>query len=370
METTLLLFLLVASLAALERGRLTTASVLMGLSVLVRPEGLLWIAVVVITRRRRGEGGWARLLGPLIVIGLAWGLFAWHYFGSPLPHNAAAKSGWNVSLWGREGLLPYAWELFKLQAVLPRGVSAHAAGWLEWLVALEALVVIGLLAAGVGRLWRRRSLHLAWGLFFVAHLLFFIIGRGALGPSWYNIPPGLALIVAASYGLAAWLPERWSAWPSTRRAAVWRTLLIGVLALAVAAGSVRGWVRIRGKYYGLMESAYGRTGHYLAAEAGGGRALVNEIGYIGYLADHYIYDMAGIVTPEILAMRKASPVDIDVPDMAARLAPEFIVVTRGQRRAELIAAMDTGDGPRYRLVLSAPPCYTFARVDTDASATP
>jgi len=361
METTLLLFLLVASLPLLARGRLVAASIVMGLSVLVRPEGLLWIAAVIVTRRRRGEGNWGRLLGPLVAIGLAWGVFAWLYFGTPVPHNAAAKSGWNVSLWGREGLLPYVWTLFRQQTLLPRGVAATSSLWLDLLVAAEALVVAGLFAVGLRRLWRRRSLDLVWGLFFLAHLLFFIAGRGALEPSWYNIPPGLSVIIVVSYGLAALLPWRWREWPAARRAALGRVILLGALALVVAAGSLRAWVRIRGKYYGQMETGYGRTGRFLAREAVGKRSLVNEIGYIGYLADHYIYDMAGIITDEILKMRKANPADIDVPELAEHFAPDFIVVTRGRKRADLVEAMGAGRGPRYRLVLSAPPCYTFER---------
>jgi hypothetical protein len=361
METTLFLLLLVLSLRFIDTRRLWAASLCMGLAVLVRAEGLLWIAAVGVTHLRRGGKWWAPgLLVPLLAVGAGWTIVSLGYYGTPIPHNVAAKSGWNVPLWGREGILPYAWWVLNDLTLVPHpgGPAPRVLG-----VALTAIVVLLVLALGIAgtrALWRTRDTNLAWGLLFAGYVLFFLAGRGASGPSWYAIPPGLAIAIAAVHGLR-WLPRLGDRDVPGAAITNPRLVVCGALALAFLGGSLFAWSRLRLPYYRLMETGYGRTGRYLSGAATESRLLVNEIGYIGYLADRYIYDMAGIVTPEILAQRKQTRGEIDVPALMQRYEPDYVVVTGPSKRAAVQASVESGEIADYGIALEAPPCFTFVR---------
>ncbi|MFH1144157.1 MAG: hypothetical protein V1774_06410 [Candidatus Eisenbacteria bacterium] len=363
METTLFVAVLLLSLHLLRARRPAWASLCLGLAVLIRAEALLWIAAVMATEWRRGKRPWsAAMLLPLAGVGAAWAIFGFVYFGTPIPHNVVAKSGWNVGLWGREGLFAYAWQVLHDFTIVPQWGSSPLS---RVVMAGEVLLMFGFGAWGLRTLWRERSADLAWGLFFAGYVIFFVAGRGALGPSWYVIPPGLAIVIVAVHGLRAFVragppaqrppPAAGSSWP------ILRTVLCGLLALLVLGGSFHAWNRLRRPYYGAMETGYGRTGRFLAGVEPTSRLLVNEIGYIGYLADRHVYDMAGIVTPEVLRLRKHAAGEIDVPELIRRFAPDYVVVTGPFKRDAVLESVTGKAIEPYRLVLEARPCYTFLR---------
>jgi hypothetical protein len=96
METSLFVFLLLASGVAHVEKRRVPAALCAALALITRPDAAILIVLLVLDRlwgilRRReawpGMAEWLALLLPLA----AWYGFAWMYYGSPLPHSITAK---------------------------------------------------------------------------------------------------------------------------------------------------------------------------------------------------------------------------------------------------------------------------------------
>jgi hypothetical protein len=154
-ETPLYLALCLGSFVFYIRRRYRLTAILAALAVLVRPDGLLVPVVLAahylfIVRR---PIPW-RAVVLFLILALPWFLFAWAYFGSPLPATLAAKQ--------QQGSLVVSQ---RFAAGLLSTLRGYADRWENWLLALLAL-------AGVYH-WLR---HFGWvdlrldGIVF--HLLF------------------------------------------------------------------------------------------------------------------------------------------------------------------------------------------------------
>jgi len=366
METTLLVLLFLWSLRLMQGGRHWLASVVLGCGVLVRVEGLLWAASLLLAERIRGRQWTPGMFVPFGTIGLGGAALATWYYGTPIPHNASAKCGWIVGIWGSGGMLDHGWKVLKAFALIPYGEAPALRMFADVLIPSGMLLALGLFIAGTVKLWRERGQDLVWSLLFVLFVLFFTLGRGAIWPSWYAIPPGLALVIVAVHGAQHLLLsrplKRWVDWE-----AAWLSrVLVPVISVTLVLGSFVVWSKIRLPYYGILRDSYGSTGEYLASVDRGKSLLVNEVGYIGYLADRHICEMAGIVSPEILAIRKEQFREVEVCDVVKRLAPDFVVLMGCQRRAIARGSSEAWFCESYSCVLEAHPYYTFRKRETQA----
>src|SRR5439155_1799679 len=96
MEASCFVFLVMATLEAIVQARFVRAGLLCGLSCLVRPEGVLLIAVLLVMLwQQRNDLDRRSLVLPvlllLVVLG-AWSAYAVWAFGSPIPQSVIAKS--------------------------------------------------------------------------------------------------------------------------------------------------------------------------------------------------------------------------------------------------------------------------------------
>jgi hypothetical protein len=107
LETSLLVLLMTGAMLSFIQSRFTAASGLAAAAMLTRPDALLLIGPLVLarlltaenlpfyrmTRQQNPSSGlsWQEL-AVFGLPGLAWALFAWGYFGSPLPHSITAKA--------------------------------------------------------------------------------------------------------------------------------------------------------------------------------------------------------------------------------------------------------------------------------------
>ena len=99
------------------------------------------------------------------------------------------------------------------------------------------------------------------------------------------------------------------------------------------------------------------------------RLFVNEIGYIGFLADRYIYDAGGMVTKDILDIRRRRRREIDMAETIERLEPDYVVVMSRQSRRFCKGSFATWFSERYELVHVAEPYQTFRKRDRAADGT-
>lgn len=323
-EMSLVLALSLAAWAAYARRRYTIAAALAALAVLARPDAFLVAAILATCyvwkhRRRLGYNFPWRALLLFCGILLAWALFAWLYFGSPLPRTLGVKH--------YQGLMAQA-SLF-----LP-GLFRQAAKFLHypfwWLEML--LVAAGVQVALVR--YRKWLPFLSWAL--VYSLAYTLLG--VTNAAWYYAPLAPSFVAATGLGLLA-AQQRWgprlSAWLERRRAAhpgglgrlsPARPWLLILLAALLFAGQAR-------LMWGLHTApdprfpVYRSIGKWLANQTPPeARVGVLEIGIIGYFSGRTMIDFAGLLQPGTVAYLEDSSYDAVALRVVEQYRPEYIVL--------------------------------------------
>jgi hypothetical protein len=342
METGLWLLLLAGSLYGLsavpERGPWVLGACWAGL-LWTRPDSVVYLAAMVLaslaftTERRRTA---RRLLqaGALCAAGyLPWVLFAWWYYGSPIPQSVVAK-GLGAS---SAGLGSWMAGLGRLPSVLAYLYLPPYSEFSSWRL---LAVAGGLLAAAASLYWawpagntfgRMASLMTLCGALYLALL-------PRVYP-WYY-PAVMLCSLPAVAALASHIPAR-----------VRRT---GVVLAAVLLSSGLGWAWLdcaRTVRVVQQVSENGNRvaiGRWLAANAAPGERVYLECpGYIGYHSGLEMLDYPGLVSPTVVAARRAVTDDFAV--VGQSLAPEWMVL-RSEEVQHFRAASGDWIRQRYRLV--------------------
>jgi len=317
METPLVLLLMAWGLQAAASRRWAWAAVASALLVLARIDGLAWAAaifllVLVEDRRSAAKGA---LLGALLL--LPWILFAFAYFGSPIPHSVIAKRAIGRGA-GIGGLLYArafaAWVLPFLGAGTPFGWPAGV-----------------LLAAAAPFAAARRSA--AWILAAFSWLFCALLyaGRAPLYFDWYLAPAAYAALLAGGIGL--WGAGRWAAraiprpgWPAWSG----RLLAGAILVAFFAAWANADWAMAgRQRAYQINEDGTRRAlGEWLAAETPPSATVAMEaVGYQGWFSKRRIIDMAGLTSPEVVRIRRASWSNAEAfYRILKELKPDYVVL--------------------------------------------
>lgn len=210
METALYILLIVASVAWAARTADAKSpwvmGLLLGLTCLTRYDGVIIAFVVGLylwSRRRRPP--WSEAFITCGILGL-WLLFAWQYFGSPLPNTLGAKAG-DSSV---SSYMLSAWRNLQVALFSPLHYRWSLPSW-PWRYAIWLLLVVPSLLLG-RRLTRRHPSLWMWPG--ITLLLF--TGYAVIGPPkdhhWYQMPSLYCFLV---FAVAAWgeawrpLPRHW-----------------------------------------------------------------------------------------------------------------------------------------------------------------
>jgi hypothetical protein len=337
-----------AAYLACERDLLIPAGLAAALAMAFRLDAALAAAALGLTlwvARRRFPLGFA--LAGALPLG-AW--LGWLYlrYGTVLPNTLAAKRG----ELGRSlhGYTAYEW------LWLARTLSAGGA------LALLALAVTGAAVA-----WRRglfaRPFFRVLALWLALHEIAYRLLGVPFAP-WYEEALLQALVFLAALAAVAgggWA-SRWPPRQMMRREAVqvpasgWRraagTALALLLLAPVAAPSLAWTARQWGRPPDPRFVVYARAGRYLAAQAAaqaaapaavlqrspspadGATVAAVEIGILGYTSDLRVLDLAGLVSPQVLAARAGR-----LPELVVAARPDFIVDVPAFRRPILGAIL-------------------------------
>ena len=261
----------------------------------------------------------ALLLGGLLV--LPWLIFAFVYFGSPIPNTIAAKiivyrrllpgvDAGNAQAFGKEFLGPTQ-RIFTL---------------------LAALGVLRVLCDS--RKWFRRADVPQAGVLFTP-LLWLALYYGVLLRSgvptfyWYFLPPYPLYLGFAALG-GGWMVEGAARFLRVPADSLLRKawLILFALITAVSASRLRS-VRAPILLMQYVEDA-GRVPMSLWLRdhvAPNERILLEPIGYVGYYSGHRLLDMIGLVSPEVLpSYRQPNP----LADIISRHSPEWLLLRDGE----------------------------------------
>lgn len=294
--------------SAAHRRWLALTAAAAGIAFLLRPDGLLAAAAVaghyLATQRRVAWPGLALFGAAALAVAAPWVIFAWLYYGSPVPNTLAAKAtqglAEDVPRWG-PGLWAAAQEWARAQ---PAAAALAAVG-----------LVVGLRCAGTTAAVRRVSV--AWAVLTVAlHSLL-----GVRSYFWYYAPLMPVVALLAGDGVA-WLAQQ----AGRRRRAVGVLLAILAVAVAVPAALAAGRLAVRPEPR-QRELAYARTAAVLAElcrQPGHEPVAMAEIGLLGYLTGCRVVDFSGLLQPE-LAHLAALPAE-KMEWTLKRYAPPLVVL--------------------------------------------
>ncbi len=316
-ETPLYLTLGIWAVLAYVEGRYAWSGLLLALTTLARPDGILLAGVLGADylwgclRQQKGQppareavprglpwGGLAAFGIPLLL----WGGFAWTYFGNPLPVTLAAKRAQ-----GRMAISP--------------DFSAGLGRVLGWYNRHPYLLLAALALLGAVFLWRERSrwaLFLAWPLvYFAAYALL-----GVSSYFWYYAPLVPGLVVLAGLGVEG-LIRRAAGWP-------YRWLIAVFLATAVLPWMGRSLAQMP-QYNDKRLRAYRAAGLWLRENTPPDASVgMLEVGIIGYYARRPVVDFAGLIQPEVAAQMNAASTYQDTALWAVeRYHPDYLLLHDG-----------------------------------------
>lgn len=298
LETPLVILLMAATLYALVQQKSLWAAGWASLLVLTRVDGAIWavgIYLLILLSHRRDF--WKALLIGVLIVG-PWVIFAFAYFGSPIPNTVIAKSligqmddyssSWTMVSY-------FGWVLLYLSRISPFG---RIAGF--------AFVAIG--GWAVFRRYRSPLLKLVF-VFPFAFGLAYYVGHAPKFP-WYLLPLSWCGMIIGSIGL----------WEAGR---LLRDMTPGDLATP---RRVRWAVALFFVVYGLALFNRDVTTtafhyHWQKAESGvrtelglwlrnhtpsDASVLMEAIGYQGYFSERRIVDLAGLISPQVVQWHRES----------------------------------------------------------------
>lgn len=297
METPLLLLGAVAAACAWHHDRLVLAAGLASFTTLVRPEGVLLPAALLIDRALRQRDvmrlPWASLSFAFAAPLLAWAAWSWFEFGAVAPNTLAAKQAQAQSLW--------QWSLYF------RGAKRSLTMFDARELGLHHRVFVGILLTGI--VWlaivrHRVAALLGWIALVNAGYVILVVPYY----HWYAAPLHLGFTVT----VAAVFESAWRGFPRAR----W--IATGLVILLVVSQAPR-W-QVRSQSYASYWDVAAWLDEHAAPDDSIGAV---EIGCIGYATwPRRIVDACGLVTPDLIA-------DVAAGRCAAwieRHRPEFVVL--------------------------------------------
>lgn len=312
-ETPLYLALCLGAFAFYARQRYLWTALCAALAILARPDGALVAALLVIhylyqfrTRQADRKAFPWRAVGLFLAITLGWVVFAWAYFGSPLPATLAAKQ--------HQGMMA-------ISQKFAAGLWTVLKGYRGWNYRAEAVLA----AFGVGfAVWRARQwgLLVSWtGLYFGAYSLL-----GVSRYYWYYTPLVPGVIVLVGLGVS-FLNQRWSK-PISRpvMATFCRGLTISLVLLLLVAQARPLWSHRRPA--DPRYKIYRAVGEWLQANTlPGAAAGMLEVGVIGYYAHRPVVDFAGLIQPAVAAQLQRDTTYDDAAFWAVNhYRPDYLVL--------------------------------------------
>ncbi len=283
METSLVIFLMLASAWAWQQQRWAWAVLFSALLILTRQDGALWILLLGAEEwRRRRRLPWRETVA-VVALCLPWFVFAWWQYGSILPNSVLAKAG-QVQRMAAEGI-PSIWERFWLYLS-----AGHHLPY--------SVVLIGIVLSGVIVVFFRQR-HLWWlPVWVLCYLLIYQL-LGVISFIWYFLPPLVVVSLLAGMGLGGLLKAAqqmagWIRWP------VLATVFLALAFLLFIRG---GRVLAEQQRLSLAQSQlhpYHAASLWLASHAEADATVATiEIGAIGYHIPNPILDTMGLVSPEM-----------------------------------------------------------------------
>lgn len=340
METAFMLLFLAGTIHALARGgrgSVLQLGIAWGGLMWTRPDGCIFIGALALAgwlfvRGQSIAPGRAALLRAYIRAGLVcsaiylpWLLFAWSYYGSPVPNTIVAK-GLGLP---RPDVAEFLWNtlLMPVRTIWSSPLDQTFApsyyfggGWPQSIVHVGRLMawlaMIHFLVPGA-----RPEARLVSAAVFIVACYF----RSIWLFPWY-LPPSTLLASIVLGGCAEKLRE--IALPHSIWRQIWPAPFVAALATMTLMLAATGWqMRCQQR---IIEGQRRHVGEWLATHRTSDHdsVFLEPIGYIGFYSQLKIFDFPGLTSPEVLAARRV--VGDDWQTLIGVLAPTWVVARPGE----------------------------------------
>ncbi|WP_129049110.1 hypothetical protein [Oleiharenicola lentus] len=326
METALLVLFVVMAWRAMLDGRMLLAGLALGGAMWTRPDGFVFVGAVAAgvwhfsPGHRPGWRGWAVMALTAAVLYTPWFLWAWQYYGTPVPNTIRAKGAHLLSSENLGALFTYPWRyVFGHSTVHDAFLPPYFffGGWPVWLEWFGRIMAV---AAAAVAFWPRcvRPARVA-GLAFVLGGAYLTVTARA---PWYFPAWQVLAYIAIGGGVAALLEL-----PALRGARRWWVIMpvAGVIALQAwlfVAVSVQLREQQRLVEWGLR-APLGRS-IAQAARGPGDTVFLEPLGYIGFFSGLAMRDTPGLCSPEVIALRKGGLLSLS--GLAVKLEADWVVL--------------------------------------------
>jgi hypothetical protein len=352
METWCFLFLLTLCACLGAARRHFAAGIASGLLFLCRGEGaLIWpilglyFAWPALRARRLPIDAWLHYGAGIAVFVVPWCIFAYLRFGAIFPNTLAAKIAQ-----GKDGFELFQWGM--LRRLNEWGSYFPGAPWLRW--GLHALAVAGLIT-----LARRRFPMAIVYVWVTAYFLAYSLLGVAFYP-WYQIPVYLVWNLLIGFGII-WIFDACGRRFSPRFAAGAASLMAAAVLVILSVPWIRWTLTFPGDIRGVP---YGLTAAWLNEHAKADATVgAFDIGYLGYYTEFRVFDVCGLVTPEVLDFK-----NLGAAALLRRYRPDYFLLVE-DKYGEHALMYDRSFSKNYVHVQSFPitgpygDCALYARRD-------
>lgn len=354
METSVFVCLMTATFYFYSNNVLVPTAFMASLSLLTRPDALIFILPLGLDRIRRGvlalrhsilsDRITLREVFAFAIPVLIWFLLATIYFGSPVPNSLAAKT--------------VAYRLSS-EAALVRLLQHYSTPFLGHLTFDRFWIVIGFIVFpvvyGLGSLKVIRDKLRSWAIFFypILYLLAFSIANPLIF-RWYLTPPLPVYFLGIFLGVE-------------RIAMDFKKPILLILFAALAfAFTLNGWTLepdhgpdrpAPEMAFIKLELMYEEVGRELKGKIGSEEVLAaGDIGALGYFSRARILDTVGLISPEVARYYPIPESYYEInyaiaPDLILDMKPDFLVILEIYGRNELLEEPVFNDSYSLRNVI-------------------
>jgi len=263
------------------------------------------------------RGGWARALLFGALLYLPWFIWAWSYYGSPVPQTIVAKSALAPEGAGLLRMLAAPLRCLVSETALDglfAPVYANAGGWPR-----DLLNVARLLARLSAFLWLLPTLPRATRAASFAVLVGAVYFHQIMPYPWYY-PPWTLLGAIALVGAAASFGDRVT--PRVHSSGSIALAVVGICSVLLTGVQAHA---LRVQQTTIEEHGRKQIGLWLREHARpGDRVFLEPIGYVGYFSQLKILDYPGLCAPEVSALIRDG--HRSYAELVDALHPEWLVL--------------------------------------------
>ncbi|MCX6984954.1 MAG: hypothetical protein NT118_09435 [Lentisphaerae bacterium] len=327
METGLMIFFLAWSFYLMSREKIDWLQngVAWGGMMWTRPDSCIYIAALAAAffifgfeRRKPFVVSILKSSAITAVIYLPWFLWAWHYYGSPVPHTVMAKEG----LIGPAGISGMLQHLFSRLPYTTSWIFAPAypqfEGWSPLVYVFSSLV--GVFAFIYWLIPYSAQDRIGRAASFVFFLISIYFAYMPFPYPWYFPPAamiGIIVVVRGVFTLSKYMKKE------ENRVAFPVLCLFGIFILMSVSLVLSSYEMMLQQKY-IENGTRRQIGEWLKHNtAKTDRIYVEALGYIGYFSERKMLDFPGLVSPEVVELVKRDK--LTYASVIDKLQPEWVV---------------------------------------------